>query len=58
MADNNHVNRIGIITGSSSGIGFETALTLAKNGFYIFPKYAILRKLQQSKKSPTSRRLY
>jgi len=39
------VNRIGIITGSSSGIGFETALTLARNGFYT---YATMRNLEKS----------
>ncbi len=33
---------IAIVTGSSSGIGFETSLTLARNGFYT---YATMRKL-------------
>jgi NAD(P)-dependent dehydrogenase (short-subunit alcohol dehydrogenase family) len=43
---NSNANRIGIITGSSSGIGFETALTLARNGFYT---YATMRNLKKSK---------
>ncbi|MGH9979453.1 MAG: SDR family NAD(P)-dependent oxidoreductase, partial [Nitrososphaeraceae archaeon] len=28
--------RIAVITGSSSGIGFETSVLLAKNGFYTY----------------------
>jgi len=40
-----NANRIGIVTGSSSGIGFETALTLARNGFYT---YATMRNLKKS----------
>jgi NADP-dependent 3-hydroxy acid dehydrogenase YdfG len=43
---NSNANRIGIITGSSSGIGFKTALTLARNGFYT---YATMRNLKKSK---------
>jgi NAD(P)-dependent dehydrogenase (short-subunit alcohol dehydrogenase family) len=44
MIDSN-ANRIAIVTGSSSGIGFETALTLARNGFYT---YATMRNLKKS----------
>jgi NAD(P)-dependent dehydrogenase (short-subunit alcohol dehydrogenase family) len=44
MVDSN-ANRIAIITGSSSGIGFETALTLARNGFYT---YATMRNVKKS----------
>jgi NAD(P)-dependent dehydrogenase (short-subunit alcohol dehydrogenase family) len=44
MIDRN-ANRIGIVIGSSSEIGFETALTLARNGFYT---YAIMRNLKKS----------
>jgi NAD(P)-dependent dehydrogenase (short-subunit alcohol dehydrogenase family) len=45
MIDSN-ANRIAIVTGSSSGIGFKTALTLARNGFYT---YATMRNLKKSK---------
>ena len=38
--------RIAIVTGSSSGIGFETAVALARNGFYT---YATMRNLNKSK---------
>jgi NAD(P)-dependent dehydrogenase (short-subunit alcohol dehydrogenase family) len=34
--------KIAVITGSSSGMGFETSLALARNGFYT---YATMRKL-------------
>jgi NAD(P)-dependent dehydrogenase (short-subunit alcohol dehydrogenase family) len=47
MIDN---NRIGIITGSSSGICFETALTLARNGFYTYATMRNLKNLSGSKK--------
>jgi NAD(P)-dependent dehydrogenase (short-subunit alcohol dehydrogenase family) len=40
-----NANRIAIVTGSSSGIGFETALALARNGFYT---YATMRNLEKS----------
>ena len=35
--------KIAVVTGSSSGIGFETSLTLARNGFHT---YATMRKLE------------
>jgi NADP-dependent 3-hydroxy acid dehydrogenase YdfG len=35
MIDSN-ANRIAIVTGSFSGIGFGTASTLLKNGFYTY----------------------
>ncbi len=38
---------IAVVTGSSSGIGFETSLLLARNGFYT---YATMRDLNKSKK--------
>jgi len=37
--------RVGIVTGSSSGIGLETALALARHGFYT---YATMRNLNKS----------
>ena len=39
----NPAQTVAVVTGSSSGIGFETSLTLARNGFYI---YATVRKLE------------
>ena len=39
-------HQIALITGSSSGIGFETSLCLAKNGIYT---YATMRNLSKSK---------
>jgi short-subunit dehydrogenase involved in D-alanine esterification of teichoic acids len=42
MAD---VRGVAIVTGSSSGIGFETSLTLARNGFYT---YATMRNTRKS----------
>src|SRR5215831_2719858 len=38
---------VALVTGSSSGIGFETALLLARNGFYT---YATMRNLNKSAK--------
>jgi len=40
-------NRTAVITGSSSGIGFETSLLLARNGFHT---YATMRNLDKSSK--------
>lgn len=34
--------KVAVVTGSSSGIGYETALTLARNGFLT---YATMRNL-------------
>src|SRR6478672_328581 len=34
---------VAVVTGSSSGMGFETSLTLARNGFYT---YATMHKLE------------
>ena len=38
--------KIAIVTGSSSGIGLETSLLLARNGFYT---YVTMRNLDKSK---------
>jgi NAD(P)-dependent dehydrogenase (short-subunit alcohol dehydrogenase family) len=39
--------KVAVITGSSSGIGFETSLLLARKGFYT---YATMRNLNKSQK--------
>ena len=44
-ANGESTHRIAVVTGSSTGIGFETALTLARNGFYT---YATMRNLKKS----------
>ena len=38
--------KVALVIGSSSGIGFETALHLARNGFHT---YASMRNLEKSK---------
>ena len=38
--------KVAVVTGNSSGIGFETSLTLARNGFLT---YATMRNLNKSK---------
>jgi NAD(P)-dependent dehydrogenase (short-subunit alcohol dehydrogenase family) len=43
--NNNRNNKIAVVTGSSSGIGFETSLLLARNGF---STYATMRNLDKS----------
>jgi NAD(P)-dependent dehydrogenase (short-subunit alcohol dehydrogenase family) len=43
---NGEIIRVAVVTGSSNGIGFETALTLARNGFYT---YATIRNLEKSR---------
>jgi short-subunit dehydrogenase len=42
---NGEITRVAVVTGSSSGIGFETALALAINGFYT---YATMRNLKKA----------
>ncbi|HET7643978.1 MAG TPA: SDR family NAD(P)-dependent oxidoreductase, partial [Nitrososphaeraceae archaeon] len=39
--------KVAVVTGSSSGIGFETSLLLARKGFYT---YATMRNLNKSVK--------
>ena len=41
----NTCQRVAVITGSSSGIGFETSLAFARNGFHTF---ATMRNLEKS----------
>jgi NAD(P)-dependent dehydrogenase (short-subunit alcohol dehydrogenase family) len=38
--------RVAVVTGASSRIGYETSLTLARNGFHT---YATMRNLEKSK---------
>ena len=44
---NHMTKKVAIVTGSSSGIGFETSLMLAENGFTV---YATMRDLSKSEK--------
>jgi NAD(P)-dependent dehydrogenase (short-subunit alcohol dehydrogenase family) len=46
-ADKTNKAKVAIVTGSSSGIGFETSVLLARNGFFT---YATMRNLDKSKK--------
>jgi NAD(P)-dependent dehydrogenase (short-subunit alcohol dehydrogenase family) len=45
--DRNKKVAVAVVTGSSSGVGFETSLLLAKNGFFT---YATMRDLNKSNK--------
>jgi NAD(P)-dependent dehydrogenase (short-subunit alcohol dehydrogenase family) len=42
----NGEKKVALVTGSSSGIGFETALLLSRSGFHT---YASMRNLEKSK---------
>jgi NAD(P)-dependent dehydrogenase (short-subunit alcohol dehydrogenase family) len=44
---NGEITHVAVVTGSSSGIGFETALLLARSGFHT---YATMRNLEKSKR--------
>ncbi|HYZ94686.1 MAG TPA: SDR family oxidoreductase, partial [Nitrososphaeraceae archaeon] len=43
---NGEITYVAVVTGSSTGIGFETSLMLARNGFHT---YATIRDIQKSK---------
>src|SRR5207245_4038527 len=45
MVSPSYNKKVAVVTGSSSGIGFETSLTLARNGFLT---YATMRNLNKS----------
>ncbi|HZD36221.1 MAG TPA: SDR family oxidoreductase [Nitrososphaeraceae archaeon] len=45
-SQNHYDKKVAVVTGSSSGIGYETALSLARNGLYT---YATMRNLNKSK---------
>jgi len=57
MIDSN-ANRIGIVTGSSSGIGFGTALTLVRNEFYSFVTMHNLKESTSIKKKANKEALH
>jgi NAD(P)-dependent dehydrogenase (short-subunit alcohol dehydrogenase family) len=42
--------KVAVVTSSSSGIGFETSLALARNGFYT---YATMRRLKEGARQIT-----
>ena len=46
MNSDRNKKKVAVVTGSSTGIGFETSLLLARNGFYT---YATMRDLDKSK---------
>ncbi len=46
MNSDRNKKKVAVVTGSSTGIGFETSLLLARNGFYT---YATMRHLDKSK---------
>ena len=39
------MEKVAIVTGSSSGIGFETALALAREGYYTYEQCEIQKKV-------------
>ena len=43
------MEKIALVTGSSSGIGLETSLALARNGFYTFSTMRDLKKSEKIK---------
>jgi NAD(P)-dependent dehydrogenase (short-subunit alcohol dehydrogenase family) len=50
-------HKVAVVTGSSSGIGYETALTLAKNGFLTYATMRNLNKSENIKKVATKENL-
>ena len=45
MTSSSPADKVAVVTGSSTGIGYETSLTLARNGFFT---YATMRNLNKS----------
>ena len=45
-----NMEKIAVITGSSSGIGFETSLALAREGYFTYATMRDLGKAQEIKK--------
>jgi len=50
-------HKVAVVTGSSSGIGYETALTLARNGFLTYATMRNLNKSENIKKVATKENL-
>jgi NAD(P)-dependent dehydrogenase (short-subunit alcohol dehydrogenase family) len=47
FTENLPTKKVALVTGSSSGIGFDTSLALARSGFYT---YAAIRNMNDSDK--------
>ena len=45
------MEKIALVTGSSSGIGFETSLALARNGFHTFASMRDVGKCEEIKQT-------
>lgn len=41
------MEKVAVVTGSSSGIGYETSLTLARDGFYTFATFRNIKKAEK-----------
>jgi NAD(P)-dependent dehydrogenase (short-subunit alcohol dehydrogenase family) len=50
-------NKVAVVTGSSTGIGYETSLILARNGFLIYPTMRNLNKSENIKSVATKENL-
>src|ERR1043166_5502139 len=58
MASSSSSNqKVAVVTGSSTGIGYETALTLARNGFLTYATMRNLNKSENIKKVGTKENL-
>ena len=47
FSENSSLKKVALVTGNSSGIGFETSIALARAGFYT---YAAIRNMNDSDK--------
>jgi len=45
MEEKTNPQRVALVTGSSSGIGFETSVLLAKNGFHTYAAVRNIKKI-------------
>jgi NAD(P)-dependent dehydrogenase (short-subunit alcohol dehydrogenase family) len=59
-SNNNQANgestRVAVVTGSSTGIGFETSLMLARNGYFTYATMRDIQKSKETKKNRTTRK--